>query len=124
MTITADQVSLPLNMPGIDKRPGSSDVAWAERAYHHEPREGSNERRSVPRAGRRRLRTLVVALAVLFLTAGLVVVMRYQGSAPAPVSHRPASSQTVTAPRSPFTLTPTFLNPFPSPYPTINTLKR
>ena len=117
MTITADQVFLPLDNPDVDQRPGSSDVAWAERAYHHEQREATNERRRASRAGRRRSRTLLMALAALFLTTGLVFVMRYQGSAPASVTHPATSSQTVIAPpttiaRSPFTLTPPMISPF------------
>ena len=70
MTITADQVSLPIDKPDVDQRPGSSDVAWAERAYHHEQREATNERRRAPRVGRRRSRTLLIALAALFSRQG------------------------------------------------------
>ena len=129
MTITADQVSLPLDKPDVDQRPGSSDVAWAERAYHHEHREATNERRRASRAGRRRWRTPRIALAVLFLTTGLVLVMRYQGSAPASVTHPATSSQTVIDPpttiaRSPFTLTAPMISPLLPLSSTINAPRR
>jgi hypothetical protein len=128
MTITTDHVSLPVKRTDDDRRAGSSDVTWAERAYKHEQRQPANERRRGPRTSRRQLRMIVAALVVL-VVVGLVVVMRSQGSAPAPVVHRPTSSQTVTAPRatiarSPFTLTPPMNSPFPSLSPTIQTPKR
>jgi hypothetical protein len=52
VTITSTQVSPPLDRPEVDRRPGSSDLTWAERAYHHQRREPSNERRRVLRASR------------------------------------------------------------------------
>ena len=130
MTITADQVFLPVEKHDVDHRPGSDDVTWAEGAYHLDMSEPSIGRRKSGRAGRRRRRTLVAALLVVVLMVGLVVLMRSQGSAPAPVTHQPASTQTVTAPRttiapSPFTLTPSpMISPFPSLTPTTNTPKR
>ncbi len=47
MTVTADHVSPPLGNSKVDQRPGSTDVTWAERAYHNEPRKSAaaNERR-------------------------------------------------------------------------------
>jgi hypothetical protein len=128
MTTRADHVSLPLEDTDIDQRPGSSDVSWAERAYKHEERQPASERRSRHRPSRRQLRVLLAAL-VLFVTVGLVVIMRYQGAAPAPIAHRPTPSQTVATPRptitrSPFTLTQPIGSPFPSLSPTINVLKR
>jgi hypothetical protein len=129
MTITADQVFLPVEKHDVDHRPGSDDVTWAERAYRHDRSQPSKERRKRGRSGRRRLRTLAAALLVVVLMVGLVVLMRSQRSAPAPVAHQPASSQTVTAPRttiapSPYTLTPPKISPFLSLNPTINTPKR
>jgi len=129
MTITADQVFLPVEKHDVDHRPGSDDVTWAERAYHPDPSEPSKGRRKSGRAGWRRLRTRAAAILVVVLIVGLVVLMRSQGSAPAPVAHQPASQQTVTAPRttiapSPFTLTPPMISPFPSLTPTVNTPKR
>jgi hypothetical protein len=128
MTITADHVSVPIKKTDDDRGPGSSDVAWAERAYKHEQRQPANERRRGPRTSRRQLRMLVAALVVL-LMVGLIVVMRFLGSAATTVVHRPISSQTVTAPRatiapSPFTLTPPMDNPFPSLSPMVQTPKR
>jgi hypothetical protein len=129
MTIATDQVSLPLDKPDVDNRPGSSDVTWAERAYYHDQPKPASERRRGHYADRHRLRMLVAALVVLFLMAGLIVVLRYQGSAPAPVTRPPTSSQTVTAPRtaiarSPFTLTPPMGTAFRSLFPTINLPER
>jgi hypothetical protein len=113
VTITSNQVSPPLDNPDADQRPGSSDIEWAERAYHHQEREPSKERRRVRRS-RRRLRNLIAALAIVFLTAGLVVVMRYEGSPPPVLS--PTSSHVATTPHasiapSPLTLTPPLLGP-------------
>lgn len=131
MTITGNHVSPAIEEPDLDHGPGSSDVTWAERAYHQQRREPGNERRTVPRARRRRLRlrTLVAVLAVVLLTAGLVVAMRYEGSSPSPVVHGPASSQTATAPQPVtgqlhFTLTPPLLHLSPSLSPAIDTTKR
>jgi hypothetical protein len=128
VTTTSDHVSLPIEKTDDDRRPGSSDITWAERAYRHEQKQPANVRRRGPWTSRRQLRLLVAALVVLVMV-GFVVVMRYQGSAPAAVVHRPISSQTVTAPRatiarSPFTLTPPMDSPFPSLSPTIQTPKR
>ena len=129
MTITSNQVSPSVDQPDVDRRPGSSDITWAEEAYHHQRREPANTRRGVPRVRQRRRRILVGALAIVFLMAGLVVAMRFEGSSPSPVVHRPTSSQTATAP-SPvtgqlrFTQTPQFLRPFLSLPPTIDTPKR
>lgn len=117
MTITSNLASPPLDEPDVDQRPGSSGITWAELAYHHPRREPSNERRRVPRASRRGTRILVVALAIFIVMAGLVVAMRYEGSSPSPVVNRPTSSQAAnheTTARSPFTLTPPLLRPFPS----------
>ncbi len=129
MTITSNQVSPAIDKPDVDQRPGSSDISWAERAYHDRRREPANERRKVPCARRRRLRILVTALAIILVMAGLVVTMRYEGSSPLPVVDRPTSSQTATATqattaRSPFTLMPTLLRPFSSLPQTIDTPKR
>jgi hypothetical protein len=128
MTITADHVSLPLEKTDVDQSPGWSDVSWAELAYEHEERQSASDRRSGHQTSRRPLRLLVAAL-VLFVTVGLVVIMRYQGAAPAPTAHRSTSSQTVTTPRvtilrSPFTLTQPMVSPFPSLSPAIKALKR
>jgi hypothetical protein len=124
MTVTSDQMTAPA-LDKTDQRPGSSDVAWAERAYHHQQREPRHERRST----HRRWRVLVATLAIVLLTAGLVVAMRIQGAAPSPVVHSPTSSQTTTAPGATtagasFGQTPTLLRPFPSLFPTITTPKR
>jgi hypothetical protein len=128
MTVTSDQMTTP-PLDKTDQRPGSSDVAWAERAYHHQQREPRHERRSTFRQLGRRWRVLVATLAIVLLTAGLVVAMRVQGAAPSPVVHSPTSSQTTTAPGattagSPFGQTPTLLRPFPPLFPTITTPKR
>jgi hypothetical protein len=128
VTITSFHVSPSVEETDVDQRPGSSDITWAERAYHHQRREPANERRRVPRSGRRRWQIRVALLAVVFLMAGLVVAMRYEGSSPSSAVHRPTSSQTTRA-RQPvagplhFTLTP-LLRPFPSLLPPIDTPKR
>ena len=114
MTITSDQVSI--DQPDVDQRPGSSDIAWAERAYHHQRREPTNEHRRAPRGRRRRLRILVATFAVV-LMAGLIVMMRYGGTSVSPVIHQPISSQPATtlqatAAVSPFTVTPPSIRPF------------
>jgi hypothetical protein len=70
VTITSHQVSPSVDKPDVDQRPGSSDITWAERAYHHQRREPTNERRRVPRTRRRRLRILVATLAIVILMAG------------------------------------------------------
>jgi hypothetical protein len=125
MTITSNPASPLIEELDVDQRPGSSDVAWAERAYHHQRQEAPGERRRTGRVLRRRLRVVIATLALVILMIGLVVTMRYSGSSPSPVTHRSTSSQTVTAPRSttagsPFTLTTPLLRPFPSLPPTID----
>jgi len=130
MTITVEQVFLPVEEHDVDHRPGSDDVTWAEHAYHHEPSERSKERHKSGRASRRPPRTLAAALLVVVLMVGLIVLMRSQGSAPAAVAHQPASLQTVTAPRTTiapasFTLAPPpMISPFPSLTPNTNSPKR
>ncbi len=76
MTITSNQGTPSAEELDVDERQGSSDISWAERAYHHRRREPANERRQVPRARRRRSRIFLSALAIVFLMAGLVVAMR------------------------------------------------
>jgi hypothetical protein len=125
MTVTADHVSLPLDTPDVDQRLGSTDVTWAERAYHNEARESANGRRQVPRSHRPGMRILA-AVAIVCLMVALVLAMRLQVSSPSPVTHRPTSSQTVTAPRttilgSPFTRTLPTISSFPSLFPVVDT---
>ena len=129
MTITSNQAAPSVEELDVDERPGSSDITWAERAYHHQRREQANERRQVPLARRRRWRIFLSALAIAFLLAGMVVAMRYEGSSPSPVVHQPTSSQTATTTQpvtgqQHFTLTPPLLPRFPSLLPTIDTPKR
>jgi hypothetical protein len=129
MTMTSNQASAPIDTPDLDQRPGSSDIAWAERAYLHQEREQASERRRVPRAPKRRLRMLVAALVIVVGMAGLVVAMRYVGSSPSPIVTQPTSSQTATAPQSttalsPFTLTSPLRRPFPFLHSTIETQNR
>jgi hypothetical protein len=123
MTLTSNPVSPMLDKPDVDQRPGTSDIAWAEHAYQQR-REPAHEHPKVPRVLRRRLRPLVAALTIVVLIVGLVVAVRYVGSSPAPVVHRPTSSNTGASPQStflpPFTLTPPVLRPFPSLPPTID----
>jgi hypothetical protein len=128
MTLTSNQVSPIVDKPGVDQRPGTSDIAWAERAYRHQRKEPANERPKVPRSRRRRLRILVATITIVVLMVGLVVAIRYAGSSPVPVTHQPTSSQTVTGPQpttvtSPFTLTPPLVRPFPTLTPKIDTSK-
>ena len=52
MTITSNQVFPRLDKPDLDQRPGSSDVTWAERAYHHPQWERGNRRASAQGAPR------------------------------------------------------------------------
>jgi hypothetical protein len=120
MTITSNQVEAPLlDNPDVDQRPGSSDAAWAERAYRHQQRKPMNERRRAFRPLGRRWRILVATLAIVLLMAGLVVAMRSQDAAPSPVvpystSSQSATSQQPTTATSPFPLTPPLLRPIPS----------
>jgi hypothetical protein len=128
VTMTSNQVSPAVDKPDVDQRPGSSDIAWAERAYHHQEREHAGGRRRVLRPSRRRSRLLTAMFATVLLMAGLVVAMRYVGSAPSPVQ-RPTSSQAVHAASSatspsPFTLVPSLERPFPPLPLTINTPAR
>jgi hypothetical protein len=129
VTITSNQVSQSIDEHGVDQRPGSSDVTWAERAYNQQ-RESANEPR-VSRPRRHRLRILVATLALVCLMAGLIIAMRAQGASPSPVVTQPTSSQAATAPQpttvlSPFKLWPQLINPSPSlsPFLTINSSKR
>ena len=129
MTITSNQTSPPLDKPDVDQRPGSSDITWAERAYHHQRRERTDERRKVPRSSMRVWRIPVVALGIILVIAGLVVAMRYEGSSASSVVQRPTASQTATATQpvtgqQPFTLTPPLLRSFPSLSPTIDAPNR
>ena len=129
VTITSNQVSPVVDKPDVEQRPGSSDIAWAERAYHHRRKEPANEHRRASRARPPRLRIVVATLAVICLMAGLIVATRFVGSSPSPVVQRSTSSQTAAAPqsttsRSSFTLTPPPLSPFPSLSPTIDTPTR
>jgi hypothetical protein len=95
MTITSNQVFPRLDISGDEQSPGSSDVAWAERAYRDERRADVKERRGMSRLLRRRLRILLTALAALAI-AGVIITMRYEGSASLPVAHPSGSSQAVT----------------------------
>ena len=129
MTITEHQVFPSVDEPGIDQRPGSTDITWTDGAYHHQRRQPANERRRTRRALRRRTRILGATLAIVLLVTGLVVAMRFEGSSAPLVVHRPTSSQTATATRPVtgqlhFSLAPTLLRPFPSLFPTIDTSKR
>jgi hypothetical protein len=134
MTMTSDRTAPTLEPPDLapsvadqpddDRRPGSSDLGWAERAYRHERTGPATEPRRVRRARRLRPRTLVAALVVVLLTAGLALAMAYQGSSSPAVVHRPARSHTVTAPAaarggSHLTLTPQLLRPFPTLFPAL-----
>jgi hypothetical protein len=118
VTITSNHVFPPLEKPDVDQRRGSSDIAWAERAYHHQPGELPDERRRVPATTRGRpLRILVTTLAIVAVIVGLVVAIRLVGSSPSPVAHRTLPGTSAPAPTtdlSPFTLTPQLLRPFPS----------
>jgi hypothetical protein len=66
VTITSDQISPPIDKPDVDQRPGSSDVGWAERAFHREHKDSAKEPSRVPRARGGRLRILVTTLAISF----------------------------------------------------------
>lgn len=127
MTITSQQVSLTIDQPDVDQRPGSSDIAWAERAYHHHRIEPVNRRRRLPRAGRRRRMRLLVATLIL-LMSGLIVTMRYEGSPAATVPELQTTWPAATAPQPTadswaFTLSPPLLRPFPSLSPTVDIAK-
>jgi hypothetical protein len=130
MTITSDHVVI--ESTDVDTRPGSSDVTWAERAYHHEVRETENtasrKRRGLPRPLQRHLsRRLLATLTVVLVVIGLVVAMRLSGSSPSPVAHKPTTSQIATVRSeatawSPFALTPRpELGPLPSLVPVVDT---
>jgi hypothetical protein len=95
MTITSNHVFSPTTTSTDEQRPGSSDVAWAERAYRHERRVPVKNRRRISRLLRRRLRILVTALAALAI-AGVIITMRYEGAVPSPVVHPSSASQAVT----------------------------
>jgi hypothetical protein len=110
MTITSNEVTP--RMPDVDQYPGSTDMAWAERAYHYQERKRSRERRRAPRASRRRLRILVAALTIVVMV-GLVVAMRYVGSSPSSVAYQPTTAQTATGPHSASTLSPLTFTPPP-----------
>jgi len=36
VTITSTQVTPSVDKADVDRRPGSSDIKWAEQAYHHQ----------------------------------------------------------------------------------------
>jgi hypothetical protein len=112
VTMTSHEVSPRVDQPDVDQYPGSSDMAWAERAYHYQERKRPRERRRAPRASRRRVRMLVATLTVV-VTVGLVVTMRYVGSPPPSVFHEPTTAQTATEPQSATTLSPLTLLPPP-----------
>jgi hypothetical protein len=94
MTITSARVFPRINEHGSDRRPGTNDVAWAERAYGQkwDPSHGRRE----PRVRPRRVRALLVVLALILSLAGLVVAMRFSSSPAATVTRQPTSSQTTT----------------------------
>jgi len=131
MTMMSDRTFSPIDRPDIDQRPGTSDIKWAERAYHYEPSAEAATHLSLRRvAGRvhNRLRALIVALVVVLLMVGLGLGIGL-GSSSAPTVRRPAPTQTVTAAKSPgtglhMTLGSPLLRPFPSLLPTLVTPKR
>jgi len=125
MTITSNHVAAPVEESEVDRRPGSSDVEWAERAYHQRQREPVNQRRTWPRMRKHGLSRVIATFAVVLGLAGLVVAMRYEGSSSSPVVQQPAPSQPVTATPgasapSPFTAKPPLLGPFSSLFPTLD----
>jgi hypothetical protein len=100
MTITSNPVAPRVDVYDNDQRPGSSDVAWAERAYRREEKRQANDRRTVlPRLSRRRLRVLLAIFVLVLAMTGLVLVMRYSGAASSPATTHPTSSLTVTVPQ-------------------------
>lgn len=119
MTITSDRTSPPITEPEYDRRPGSSDVEWAERAYRNQEIAAAERHRRVLGTGRRRLRIVVAALVGVLAMAGVAVAMTYQGSSPAAVVHRSAPAHTAAAPRS--ATAPSHVTPIPQlfrPFPT------
>lgn len=127
MTIMSDRVSPTIEKPDVDRRPGSSDVEWAERAYRHQQATPAGRRHvRIPRV-RNGLRMLVVALVVALLAIGLSLGLTSQDASSPAVVHGPTASHTVTAqqstaPRSSITLPPA-LQPLPSLLPTLGTPK-
>jgi hypothetical protein len=129
MTITSNPIVPRIDEYDDDQRPGSSDVAWAERAYRREDKEPANERRRVPRSFRRRLRVLLAIFILVLAMSGLVLVMRYSGAASSPVTNHPTSSQPVTVPHptagtTSLSSTAPLLRVFPSLPPTFITPRR
>jgi len=131
MTMMSDRTFSPIDRPDIDQRSGTSDIEWAERAYHDEPSAEAATHLSLRRmAGRvhNRLRALIVALVVVLLMVGLGLGIGL-GSSSAPTVRRPVPTQTVTAAKSPstgshMTLKSPLVRPFPSLLPTLAMPKR
>jgi hypothetical protein len=117
MTITSNQVVPPIDITGGEQRPGLSDVAWAERAYHQDWSNPATEQREKSRRTPWRLGVLVTTLAVVLAMAGLVLTMRYEGSSSPTVVHPSHSSQTVTDPQpaaGPSLFTPPLVGTLPT----------
>lgn len=113
MTTVSDRKHRSIDEVDIDRRPGSTDVQWAERAYREN---GPGEQRTLRRIGpanlrhrvgalvpilHHRVRALVIALVVALVGIGVTLAMTYQGASPAGVVNRPTGVHSVIVPRSP-----------------------
>lgn len=122
MAIMSDPVSPTTAQPDVDRRPGSSNVEWAERAYRlHQKARTMRQWRARAVQALHSLRLYLVALVVALVAIGLAVGLTYQGSSPPAAAHPAASPHTVTPPpvataRPPLTLPPGF-RPFTSLFP-------
>jgi hypothetical protein len=118
MTIASDR------SPFVDERdsdlvPGTTEVEWAEHAYHRGSAAPPLSRTNVTKAGRHRsLRFAAAAIALLLVMATFVVLLTTSTTSQAPVHQSPAA-RTVRAPQP--ALAPPLLRPSPFSYPEILT---
>lgn len=152
MAITSDRMFSHVDDLDIDRRPGSSDIEWAERAYRHQEsatarpaklawlaklarltrpaRPTRSAKRPltvrVPRP-QSRTRLLVVALVVVLAVFGLVLGMTFLGSSPAATVHGSNPPFTAITSKSPggsqsVTLRAPLVRPFGSLFPNLGGL--
>jgi hypothetical protein len=122
MTLASDYSPL-VDLEDSDFLPGSTEVEWAEHAYHHRPQSRVATRTAGSRGVERRshrVRAAVVAIVILLLVTSCVFLVTTQaGSRPAQsppartLTVRPSKTSVFGGP----VVTPPFLRPSPFSYP-------
>ncbi len=102
MAVMSGRVFRVLDPPDdSERRPGSIDVEWAERAFRDHKGTGISTSRRVHRpqpAVGHRLRKLVIAFALTLASVGAGLAATSQGSPATPITHTPAPVQSAKPP--------------------------